>query len=164
MTDGCLGPQNKGMTAKPRLIAYVPSHLHAKVVALSKKQGMTQSSVIEDALSVYFSVSIYHERDAALIQRQDEMIRQLARIERDQNAVIEMADMLAFYQLAFAPPMTPDQKAAAKERGSSGLDRFREQLATRLNSGRKLLGEALADAQFNEDDFYQPKESTIAAE
>lgn len=35
------------MTAKPRLIAYVPKQLHAKVVALSKKQGMTQSAVIE---------------------------------------------------------------------------------------------------------------------
>lgn len=54
---------------KPRLIAYVPKQIHAKVVSLSKKQGMTQSSVIEDALAVYFSVSIYHERDAALIQR-----------------------------------------------------------------------------------------------
>lgn len=141
------------MTAKPRLIAYVPAHLHAKVVALSKKQGLTQSSVIEDALAVYFSVSVYHERDAALIERQDAMLRQLARIEREQNAVIEMADMLVFYQLAFAPPMTPDQKAAARERAITSHNMFRDQLADRLNSGRKPLGEALADAQFNEDDF-----------
>lgn len=156
--------QTVGMTAKPRLIAYVPPYLHAKVVALSKKQGMMQSSVIEDALAVYFSVSVYHERDAALIQRQDDMIRQLARIEREQNAVVEMADMLAFYQLAFAPPMTPDQKAAARERASSGLESFRKQLASRLNSGRKLLGEALADAQFSEDDFVQSEEDYVAAE
>lgn len=164
LTDERLFQHTKGMTAKPRLIAYVPPHLHAKVVALSKKQGLTQSSVIEDALAVYFSVSVYHERDAALIERQDEMIRQLARIEREQNAVIEMADMLAFYQLAFAPPMTPDQKVAARERANSGLERFREQLASRLNSGRKLLGQALADAQFSEDDFYQPEESAATAE
>jgi hypothetical protein len=152
------------MAAKPRLIAYVPTHLHAKVVALSKKQGLTQSSVIEDALAVYFSVSIHHERDAALIERQDAMLRQLARIEREQNTVIEMTDMMVYYQLAFAPPMTPDQKAAAKERGRTSHDMFRDQLANRLNSGRKLLGEALADEQFSEDDFVQAEDMPVAAE
>ena len=149
---------------KPRLIAYVPSHLHAKVVALSKKQGMTQSSVIEDALAVYFSVSSHHERDAALIKRQDEMIRQMSRIERDQNAVMEMADMLAWYQLAFAPPMTPEQKQAAKARANSGVESFRSHVAERINSGRKLLGEALADAVFSEDDFAQIEHPPVAAE
>lgn len=153
-----------GMTAKPRLIAYVPKHLHAKVIALSKKQGMTQSSVIEDALAVYFSVSIHHERDAALIQRQDKMIRQLARIERDQNAVIEMADMLAYYQLAFAPPMTDEQKDAAKSRASAGVKQFRLALSQRLNTGRSILGEALADVIFKEDDFIQNEERPVAAE
>ena len=149
---------------KPRLIAYVPKHIHAKVVALSKKQAMTQSSVIEDALAVYFSVSVHHERDAALIQRQDEMVRQLARIEREQNAVIEMADMLAWYHLAFAPPMTPDQKQAAKVRAKSGLEHFRVQLAKRLAPGRKLLGEALTDAVFDEDDLGVIEGTQVAAE
>ena len=152
------------MTAKPRLIAYVPAHLHAKVVALSKKEGLTQSSVIEDALAVYFSVSIHHERDAALIERQDAMLRQLARIEREQNAVLEMNDMMVFYQFALAPPMTPDQKASARERARNRHDMFRDQLKDRLNSGRKLLGEALADAQFSEDDFVRPSDVPVAAE
>lgn len=149
---------------KPRLIGYVSKHLHAKVVALSKKQGMTQSSVIEDALAVYFSVSVHHERDAALIQRQDDMIRQLARIEREQNAVIEMADMIAYYQLVFAPPMTEEQKQAAGARALDRLQGFRATLASRLNSGRKLLGEALADAVFSEDDFMQVEQQPVAAE
>lgn len=149
---------------KPRLVAYVPSHVHAKVVALSKKQGMTQSSVIEDALNAYFSISIQHERDAALIKRQDEMIRRLARIEREQNAVIEMVDMQVWYQHAFAPPMTGEQKQAAKARASAAVEGFRAHVADRLNSGRKLLGEALADAVFDEDDFLQIEQQPVAAE
>ena len=149
---------------KPRLVAYVPAHVHAKVVALSKKQGMTQSSVIEDALNAYFSISIQHERDAALIKRQDEMIRSLARIEREQNAVIEMVDMQVWYQHAFAPPMTGEQKQAAKARASSAVEGFRALIADRLNSGRKLLGEALADAVFDEDDFLQIEQQPVAAE
>lgn len=149
---------------KPRLIAYVPPALHAKVVALSKKPGLTQSAVIEDALKVYFSVSVHHERDAALIKRQDDMLRQLARIEREQNAVIEMADMLAYYHLLFAPPMTDAQKDAAKSNARARLGEFREALTSRLSPGRKLLGEALADAVFSEDDFYTPEESAITAE
>ena len=149
---------------KPRLIAYVPKQIHAKVVSLSKKQGMTHSSVLEDALAFYFSLSIYHERDAALIQRQDEMVRQLARIEREQNAVIEMADMLAWYHLAFAPPMTQEQKQAAKVRAKSGLENFRMQLAKRLAPGRRLLGEALADTVFSEDDFGVIEGTQVAEE
>lgn len=140
---------------KPRLIAYVQPALHAKVVALSRKPGLTQSSVIEDALKVYFSVSVHHERDAALIKRQEDMLRQLARIEREQNAVIEMADMLAYYHLVFAPPMTDSQKDAAKANARERLQEFRGTLAQRLAPGRKLLGEALADAVFSEDDFVQ---------
>ncbi|MFN3214282.1 MAG: hypothetical protein ACE37M_14345 [Henriciella sp.] len=149
---------------KLRLVAYVPAHVHAKVVALSKKQGMTQSSVVEDALNAYFSISIQHERDAALIKRQDEMIRSLARIEREQNAVIEMVDMQVWYQHAFAPPMTGEQKQAAKARASSAVEGFRALIADRLNSGRKLLGEALADAVFDEDDFLQIEQQPVAAE
>lgn len=149
---------------KPRLVAYVPAHVHAKVVALSKKQGMTQSSVIEDALNAYFSISIQHERDAALIKRQDEMIRSLARIEREQNAVIEMVDMQVWYQHAFAPPMTGEQNQAAKARANSGVESFRSHVAERINSGRKLLGEALADAVFREDDFVQIEQAHVAAE
>ncbi len=149
---------------KPRLVAYVPAHVHAKVVALSKKQGMTQSSVIEDALNAYFSISIQHERDAALIKRQDEMIRSLARMEREQNAVIEMVDMQVWFQHAFAPPMTAEQKQAAKARASSAIEGFRARVAERLNSGRKLLGEALADAVFDEDDFLQIEQQPVAAE
>lgn len=149
---------------KPRLVAYVPAHVHAKVVALSKKQGMTQSSVIEDALNAYFSISIQHERDAALIKRQDEMVRSLARIEREQNAVIEMVDMQVWFQHAFAPPMTTEQKQAAKARASSAIEGFRARVAERLNSGRKLLGEALADAVFDEDDFLQIEQQPVAAE
>jgi hypothetical protein len=149
---------------KPRLIAYVPPSLHAKVVALAKKPGLTQSSVIEDALKVYFSVSVHHERDAALIKRQDDMLRQLARIEREQNAVIEMSDMLAYFHLLFAPPMTDSQMDAARSNAREKLKVFRGTLSTRLAPGRKLLGEALADAVFNEDDFGDAKASGVAAE
>lgn len=150
--------------SKPRLVGYVSKHLHAKVVALSKKPDMTQSAVIEDALAAYFSVSIQHERDAALIERQDQMIRQLSRIEREQNAVIEIADMSAFLQFVYAPPMTDDQREAAIARARKLKDGFRSTLADRLNSGRKLLGEALADEVFSEDDFVQSERRPVAAE
>ena len=149
---------------KPRLVGYVSKHLHAKVVALSKTPGMTQSSVIEDALAVYFSVSVQHERDAALIKRQDQMIRQLSRIEREQYAVIEMADMLAYLQYIHAPPMSEEQRKAAGARALDRLDTFRATLARRLEPGRKLLGEALADAVFNEDDFVQVEQRPVLAE
>ncbi|MEL6724845.1 MAG: hypothetical protein AAFP24_07505, partial [Pseudomonadota bacterium] len=84
--------------------------------------------------------------------------------EREQNAVIEMVDMQVWFQHAFAPPMTAEQKHAAKARASSAIEGFRARIAERLNSGRKLLGEALADAVFDEDDFLQIEQQPVAAE
>lgn len=92
------------------------------------------------------------------------MIRSLARIEREQSDVIEMVDMQVWYQQAFAPPMIKEQKQAAKARVTSAVEGFRAHIADRLKSGRKLLGEALADAVFDEDNFLQIEQQPMAAE
>ena len=72
--------------------------------------------------------------------------------------------MQGWFQHAFAPPMTAEQKHAAKARASSAIEGVRARIAERLNSGRKLLGEALADAVFDEDDFLQIEQQPVAAE
>ncbi len=138
---------------KPRLIAYVRPELHAKVAAAAKKPGLSQSAVVEMALKAFFSLSIEQERDAALIKRQDDMIRRLARIERDHQAHMEMTDIAVWFQLLFSPPMSGNQRQAAITAARPLHKQFRDKVAERLQPGRKLLGEALADAVFSEDDF-----------
>ena len=88
-----------------------------------------------------------------MIRRQDDILRALARIERDQQAHMEMTDLIAWYELLFSPPMTDEQINAAVADTRKRHARFRKAVQNRLGSGRKLLGEALADAVFSEDDF-----------
>ena len=98
---------------KHRLIAYVGGELHSKVVAAGSKPGQSQSAVIEMALKAYFSLALDQVRESGMIRRQDDILRTLARIERDQQAHMEMTDLIAWYELLFSPPMTDEQINAA---------------------------------------------------
>jgi len=138
---------------KHRLIAYVGGELHSKVVAAGSKQGQSQSAVIEMALKAYFSLALDQVCESGMIRRQDDILRALARIERDQQAHMEMTDLIAWYELLFSPPMTDEQTNAAVSDTRKRHAQFCKDVQNRLGSGRKLLGEALADAVFSEDDF-----------
>ena len=138
---------------KHRLIAYVGGELHSKVVAAGSKPGQSQSAIIEMALKAYFSLALDQVRESGMIRRQDDILRALARIERDQQAHMEMTDLIAWYELLFSPPMTDDQINAAVADTRKRHAKFRKAVQNRLGSGRRLLGEALADAVFSEDDF-----------
>ena len=138
---------------KHRLITYVGGELHSKVVAAGSKPGQSQSAIIEMALKAYFSVALDQVRESGVIRRQDDILRALARIERDQQAHMEMTDLIAWYELLFSPPMTDEQINAAVADTRKRHAKFRKAVQNRLGSGRRLLGEALADAVFSEDDF-----------
>ncbi len=138
---------------KPRLIAYVDPRLHTQVAAAGAKPGWSQSAVIEAALKYFFSNAIEHERDALLIKRLDEMNRRLARMERDQQAQLELSNISVHYQLVFGPRLKGEAWNAAVAEARPMFDKYRRTLENRLAPGRKLLGEALADAVFSEDDI-----------
>ena len=138
---------------KPRLIAYVDPKLHTQVAAAGAKPGWSQSSVVEAALRYFFSSAIEHERDALLIKRLDEMNRRLARIERDQQSHLELSDVGVHFQLIMGPRLAGESFKAAVAEARPMFDTYRRTLENRLSPGRKLLGEALADAVFREDDF-----------
>ncbi|MBU2143812.1 MAG: hypothetical protein KKI00_12905, partial [Alphaproteobacteria bacterium] len=104
-------------------------------------------------LKAYFSLALDHARESGMIRRQDDILRTLARIERDQQAHMEMTDLIAWYELLFSPPMTDEQIKAAIADTKKRHAQFRKAVQNRLGSGRRLLGEALADAVFSEDDF-----------
>jgi len=138
---------------KPRLIAYVDPKLHTQVAAAGAKPGWSQSAVIEAALKYFFSNAIEHERDTLLIKRLDEVNRRLARMERDQQAQLELSDIGVHYQLVFSPRLKGEAWNAAVAEARPMFETYRKTLESRLAPGRKLLGEALADAVFSEDDF-----------
>lgn len=138
---------------KPRLIAYVDQRLHTQVAAAGAKPGWSQSAVVEAALKYFFSNAIEHERDALLIRRLDEMNRRLARMERDQQAQLELSDIGVHFQLIFGPRLKGEAWTAAVAQARPMFETYRKTLENRLAPGRKLLGEALADAVFREDDF-----------
>ena len=102
---------------KHRLIAYVGGELHSKVVAAGSKPGQSQSAIIEMALKAYFSLALDQVRESGMIRRQDDILRALARIERDQQAHMEMTDLIAVSWMMAAAgdiaPISEDEVLAA---------------------------------------------------
>ncbi len=138
---------------KSRAICYLDATLDAKVSAAGAKKGWSKSSVIEAALKYFFSSAIEHERDGLIIKRLDDMNRRLARMERDSQALMELCDLGVRYQIAFGPRLDAAAVKSVFKETVPAFENYRVQLERRLAPGRKLLGEALADAIFNEDDF-----------
>jgi hypothetical protein len=150
---------------KPRLVAYVRSDLQAKVAAAGKRPGCSQSQVVEAALDAFFSFAADDERDARIIERLDRLGRQLARMERDAQAHLELSGAFARFSFVLAPPVAAADIPSARERGQRRYDQLMSDVAERFAPGRTLLGEALAEAVFDEDAFvHGPEERGRALE
>ena len=57
------------------------------------------------------------------------------------------------FQLVFGPRLKGEAWNAAVAEARPMFETYRKTLESRIAPGRKLLGEALADAVFSEDDF-----------
>ncbi|MGD2134467.1 MAG: hypothetical protein PVI23_16875 [Maricaulaceae bacterium] len=138
---------------KPRLVAYVRSDLQAKVAAAGQRPGCSQSQVVEAALDAFFSFAADDQRDARIIERLDRIGRQLARMERDGQAHLELTGQFARLAFYLAPPIPDADRASARALAERRYDTLLELVAQRFAPGRTLLGEALAEAVFSEDAF-----------
>jgi hypothetical protein len=78
-------------------------------------------------------------------------------MERDQQSLMELCDLGMRYQIAYGPRLSPAAMNQAVAETTHAFEFYRSQLERRLAPGRKLLGEALADAIFSEDDFATSK-------
>lgn len=128
---------------KPRHHLYLDDELTAQLDTLASKPGTTKSAIVADALRQYLSRRGAQAIDEALRIRLDRQARQLERIERDIQVLLESLALYVRYQLTVTAPLPePDRAAHAigKERFQKFIDQVGRQMAapTRtLSSGRE---------------------------
>ncbi len=138
---------------KIRLCTRVSPDLHAKLVSVGKRDGVSQANVVEAALHGFFSFERDDQRDASIIRRLDRLTRQFSRLERNDLVLSETVSLLTRFLFTVTPQLPQDDFAAAQAVAEKRFDDFVERLAQDLAKGRRVLQAALNDVVPDIDEF-----------
>lgn len=129
---------------KPRHHLYLDDELTEQLDALARKPGSSKSAIVADALRGYLARRGTKELDDLLKTRLDRISRQLGRIERDQQILMETLALFIRYQLTVTAPLPEADQAAARALGQERFQAFIDQVGRRLADGRTVASELLA--------------------
>jgi hypothetical protein len=98
---------------------------------------------VNDALKAFFAKGAASEIDAVLRVRLDKVARHLARLERDQQVLLECVALFIRFELTVTVPVPDIDQPAAKALGNERFSNFVAQVGRRLAAGRSLTREVL---------------------
>lgn len=129
---------------KPRLHVYLDDELSERLNALARKPGSSKSAIVSDALKHFLSRGAASEIDAVLKMRLDKVGRHLARLERDQQIILETLALFIRFELTVTSPLPDGDQSAARALGNERFNSFVEQVGRRLAGGKSLTRDVLA--------------------
>ncbi|TWB77201.1 ribbon-helix-helix CopG family protein [Nitrospirillum amazonense] len=124
---------------KPRHHLYLDDELTAQLDALAAKPGTSKSAIVADALRQYLGRRGARELDEALRIRLDRQSRQLERIERDVQVLLESVALFVRYQLTVTAPL-PEPDKAARAVGQERFQKFIDQVSRQMAAPTRTLG------------------------
>ena len=117
---------------KPRIQPYIsPENFHW-LKAMAKRPGLSESTIIDGAVTAYRAGESDNKREAAINRRLDRLTRQFGRIERDNLVLAETLATFVHYFLTVTPPVPANQVEAARAKGDMRFDLFVRQVAEAL--------------------------------
>ena len=139
-------------------------HEHAKRLdELATMKGLSKSSIIAAALASFLSPDSGDQREAAIAKRLDRLSRQLDKLERDQNILIETLALYVRYFLTVSAPVPEGHQEAARAQGRARFGQFIEQLGRHLLRGRSLVKDVVEEIQPDPNHFFSQQENVRAA-
>src|SRR5882724_8808073 len=121
---------------KPRHHLYLDDALSEELDRLAEKPGSSKSGIVADALRAYLVRGGAKEADAVLKARLDRFARNVARIERNQEVLLETLALYVRWQLTVTAPLPESEQAAARAAGEARFQSFVDQLSRRIAAGR----------------------------
>ena len=91
------------------------------------------------------------------------MSRQLDKLERDQNILIETLALYVRYFLTVSTPVPEAHQEAARAQGRARFEQFIEQLGRHLLRGRSLVKDVVEEIQPDQSQFFSQPENVPAA-
>ena len=145
--------------SRARLNLFI-EHEHAKRLdELATMKGLSKSSIVAAALASFLSPDSGDQREAALAKRLDRLSRQLDKLERDQNILIETLALYVRYFLTVSTPVPEAHQEAARAQGRARFEQFVEQLGRHLLRGRSLVKDVVEEIQPDQSQFFGLQEN-----
>lgn len=138
---------------KTRIQAAISPENLARLQAMAARPSLSESKVVDMALAAFFAGDTDDQRDAAITRRLDRMTRQFGRLERNDLILTETLSTFVRYFLTVTPPVPVSQLDAARAKGDLRFDLFVRQVAEALQSGDRILHNAIEDFTAECGDF-----------
>src|SRR3546814_7961918 len=123
---------------KPRHPLYLDDELTERLEALAAKPGSSKSAIVSDALRAFIARRGANELDERLKVRLDRVSRQLNRIERDQQILLESLALYVRYYLTVTAPLPEADQEAARALGQERFQAFIDQVGRRARKSQRL--------------------------
>ena len=150
--------------SRTRLNLFIEPEHAKRLDELAAMKGLSKSSIIAAALASFLSPDSGDQREAAIAKRLDRLSRQLDKLERDQNILIETLALYVRYFLTVSTPVPEAHQEAARAQGRARFEQFVEQLGRHLLRGRSLVKDVVEEIQPDQSQFfYQPENVPAAA-
>ena len=100
-----------------RLNIYFSPELLQQIADLASRKKLSQSAIIQAAVTSFLSPDGADRREAAFTRRLDLLTRQIQRLERNAGVTTETLAMFVRFLLTITPPLPPDDQAALQAKG-----------------------------------------------
>lgn len=144
--------------SRARLNLFIEPEHAKRLDELAAMKGLSKSSIVAAALASFLSPDSGDQREAAIAKRLDRLSRQLDKLERDQNILIETLALYVRYFLIVSTPVPEAHQEAARAQGRARFEQFIEQLGRHLLRGRSLVKEVIEEIQPNSSQFFDLRE------
>jgi hypothetical protein len=124
---------------RTRLNLYLEQEHARRLGALATMKGATKSSIVALALTSYFAPDAGEHREINLSKRLDRLVFQFAKLERDQNILMETLALYVRFALSSTVPIADAHQEAARSQGRERFAQFVTQLAAHLQDGNSLV-------------------------
>jgi len=145
--------------SRTRLNLFIEPEHARRLDELATMKGLSKSSIIAAALASFLSPDSGDQREAAIAKRLDRLSRQLDKLERDQNILIETLALYVRYFLTVSTPVPEAHQEAARAQGRARFEQFIEQLGRHLLRGRSLVKDVVEEIQPDQSQFFGLQEN-----
>ena len=126
---------------KRRYQLYLAADISEWLEALAAEPGASRSAILEDALHAWRTRRAAHELDDRFGLRLESVSKELHRLGRDQEVLMESLALFIRYFLTINAPL-PESDQAARAVGRDRFKAFIDQVGRNLASGTRTLSRA----------------------
>ncbi|WP_428410572.1 hypothetical protein [Hyphococcus sp.] len=135
---------------KRRVHVRISDRIWADLDSAAQGPGVTQSTIVEDALRCYFDPDAKAGREAAILKRLDAIDLRQGAVERDAAIILETLGQYVLYWLTRTEPLPEGERDAAHNLGQRRFDYFIEQVTAKIRNQSPMSKRVLGGAFVNE--------------